>query len=198
LTPVITELTDRRGQLRRADKIMTTEEVDAFLESAFCGRTATIGADGYPYVVPNLFVWHGGMVYLHTGRHPGHFAANVRHCERVSFEVDEPGEVFPYGNIECDTSVSYRSVVMFGRIRILDREDEAEAFFTRFMTKYAPADSWGREIGSFPRIPATIVYAITPELVTGKHGVLPPLGVCPSNRSAKLLEVNLSRISGHV
>ena len=43
------------------------------------------------------------------------------------------------------------------------------------MTKYAPPDSWGREIGSFPRIPATIVYAITPETVTGKQGVLLPL-----------------------
>ena len=107
---------------------MTTEEVDSFLQNAFCGRTATIGSDGYPYIAPNLFVWYGGTVYLHTGRHPGHFAANVRHCDRVSFEADE-----------------------------------AETFFTRFMTKYAPADSWGREIGSFPRIPATIVYAITPD-----------------------------------
>lgn len=167
--------TERRGQLRRADKIMTTEEVDAFLSNAFCGRTATIGADGYPYVVPNLFVWHQHKIYLHTTRHPGHFAANVRHCERVSFEVDEPGEVFPYGNIECDTSVSYRSVVLFGRIRVLDRDEDAVAFFTRFMTKYAPVGSWGREAGSFPRIPATIVYEITPEVVTGKHGVLPPL-----------------------
>ncbi len=175
MTSETTPATDRRGQLRRADKIMTAEEVDAFLASAFCGRTATIGADGYPYVVPNLFVWHEGLVYLHTTRHPGHFAANVRHCERVSFEVDEPGEVFAYGNIECDTSVSYRSVVLFGKIRIIEREDAAAAFFTRFMTKYAPADSWGREIGSFPRIPATIVYVITPELITGKHGVLPPL-----------------------
>jgi nitroimidazol reductase NimA-like FMN-containing flavoprotein (pyridoxamine 5'-phosphate oxidase superfamily) len=175
MTDVTTESTDKRGQLRRADKIMTAEEVDSFLGGAFCGRTATIGVDGYPYVVPNLFVWHGGIVYLHTARYPGHFVANVKNCERVSFEVDEPGEVFPYGNIECDTSVSYRSVVLFGRIRILDREDEARAFFTRFMTKYAPANSWGREVGSFPRIPATIVYAITPELVTGKHGVLPPL-----------------------
>jgi uncharacterized protein len=41
------------------------------------------------------------------------------------------------------------------------------------MTKYAPPDSWGRETGSFPRIPATIVYSITPEIVTGKRGVLP-------------------------
>lgn len=166
---------DRRGQLRRADKIMTAEEIDACLTGAFCGRTATIGADGYPYVVPNLFVWHDRRVYLHTTRHPGHFAANVRHCERVSFEVDEPGEVYPYGHVECDTSVSYRSVVLFGRIRILDRDDDASAFFTRFMTKYAPADSWGRETGSFPRIPATLVYEIQPEVITGKHGILPAL-----------------------
>ena len=175
MTTEIPPATERRGQLRRADKIMTAEEVDAFLSNAFCGRTATIGADGYPYVVPNLFVRHQQKIYLHTTRHPGHFAANVRHCERVSFEVDEPGEVFPYGNIECDTSVSYRSVVLFGRIQVLDRDEDAVAFFTRFMTKYAPADSWGREVGSFPRIPATIVYEITPEVVTGKHGVLPPL-----------------------
>ena len=175
MTDVTTESTDKRGRLHRADKIMTAEEVDTFVGGAFCGRTATIGADGYPYVVPNLFVWHGGIVYLHTARYPGHFVANVKYCERVSFEVDEPGDVFPYGNIECDTSVSYRSVVMFGNIRMLDSEDEATAFFTRFMTKYAPAGSWGREIGSFPRMSATIVYAITPELITGKHGVLPPL-----------------------
>ncbi|HUY84339.1 MAG TPA: pyridoxamine 5'-phosphate oxidase family protein [Steroidobacteraceae bacterium] len=162
-----------RGQLRRADKIMTTQEIDAFLAAAFCGRTATVGRDGYPYVVPNLFVWHDRTVYLHTARAPGHFIDNVRHCDRASFEADEPGEVFPYGHVECDTSVSYRSVVLFGRIRIIESAEEAAAFFRRFMGKYAPAGSWGREIGSFPRIPATFVYAIDPEKVTGKQGHLP-------------------------
>lgn len=164
-----------RAQLNRADKIMAADEINAFLSIAFCGRTATIGADGFPYVVPNLFVWHDSTVFLHTARRSGHFVANVRHSDRVSFETDEAGEVFPYGDIECDTSVSYRSVVMFGRIRIVDREDEAAEFFRRFMAKYAPADSWGREKGSFPRINATIVYAISPEAITGKHGVLPAI-----------------------
>jgi hypothetical protein len=98
-----------RGQLNRADKVMSADEIDAFLTTSFCGRTATIGADGYPYVVPNLFVWHDSTVFLHTTRHPGHFAANVKNSDRISFEADEPGEVFPYGDIECDTSVSYRS-----------------------------------------------------------------------------------------
>ena len=41
-----------RGQLNRAHKVMSADEIDAFLTTSFCGRTATIGADGYPYVVP--------------------------------------------------------------------------------------------------------------------------------------------------
>ena len=175
MTTATTVPAPQRGRLNRADKRMSTDEIDAFLTTTFCGRTATVGADGYPYVVPNLFVWHDSKVFLHTARRPGHFAANVKNSSRVSFEADEAGDVFPYGSVECDTSVSYRSVVLFGRIREIDRDAEAAEFFRRFMTKYAPADSWGREKGSFPRIPATIVYAIEPEAITGKHGVLPPL-----------------------
>jgi nitroimidazol reductase NimA-like FMN-containing flavoprotein (pyridoxamine 5'-phosphate oxidase superfamily) len=162
-----------RGQLRRADKVMSEAELNAFLDSAFCGRTASVGADGFPYVVPNLFVWHAGEVWLHTVRGNGHFARNVAHDPRVCFEVDEPGEVFAYGHIECDTSVSFRSVILFGRIRLVTDEEQVRAAFTRMMAKYAPADSWGREKDSFPRTAAVNMYAITPESVTGKAGVLP-------------------------
>jgi nitroimidazol reductase NimA-like FMN-containing flavoprotein (pyridoxamine 5'-phosphate oxidase superfamily) len=165
----------RRGRLRRADKVMTAAEVDGFLGNAFCGRTATVGPDGYPYVVPNLFIWLRGHVYVHTAKVDGHFLTNVRHCDRVSFEVDEAGEVFPYGPVECDTSVSYRSIVLFGRIRVIEDEAEKIEFYSTFMTKYAPPDSWGRERGSFPRLGKTIVYAITPEHITGKQGALPAL-----------------------
>jgi nitroimidazol reductase NimA-like FMN-containing flavoprotein (pyridoxamine 5'-phosphate oxidase superfamily) len=164
-----------RGRVRRGDKAMSSEEVDAFLAAAFCGRTATVGPDGYPYVVPNLFVWLRGQVYLHTAKVEGHFLTNVRHADRISFEIDEAGEVFPYGSVECDTSVSYRSVIVFGRIRIIEAEAEKIEFYSTFMTKYAPAGSWGRERGSFPRLGKTIVYAITVEAVTGKRGPLPAL-----------------------
>jgi nitroimidazol reductase NimA-like FMN-containing flavoprotein (pyridoxamine 5'-phosphate oxidase superfamily) len=171
----ITNEPPRRGQLRRADKVMTPAQLAGFLEGAFCGRTATVGADGYPYVVPNLFIWLRGQVYVHTAKVEGHFLTNVRHSDRVSFEVDEAGEVFPYGPVECDTSVSYRSIVLFGRIRIIEDEAEKTEFYTAFMTKYAPPESWGRERGSFPRLAKTIVYAITPEHITGKQGPLPAL-----------------------
>jgi nitroimidazol reductase NimA-like FMN-containing flavoprotein (pyridoxamine 5'-phosphate oxidase superfamily) len=83
--------------------------------------------------------------------------------------------VFPYGPVECDTSVSYRSVIVFGKIRIIENEAAKIEFYTTFMTKYAPAESWGRDRGSFPRLGKTIVYAITPEAITGKQGLLSAL-----------------------
>ena len=162
-----------RGRLRRADKVMSDADIDQLLSRAFCGRTASVDRDGFPYVVPNLFVWHERTVWLHTAKADGHFARNVAHDDRVCFEVDEPGEVFPYGSVECDTSVSYRSVVLFGRIRSVTDPEGARGFFSLFMKKYAPPDSWGREQGSFPRIGLTHVYAIRPESITGKIGVLP-------------------------
>jgi len=165
--------TPRRGDLRRADKIMSAEEVRRFLTSAHCGRTATVGADGYPYVVPNLFVWMEERIFLHTARYRGHFLANVEFCDRVCFEADQPGETFPYGPVECDTSIAFRSVVVFGRIRIVPELDIRQRFFTAFMSKYAPPDSWGRAKDTFPRIGSTILYAISPEIMTGKQTPLP-------------------------
>jgi uncharacterized protein len=165
-----------RGNLRRSDKIMSQDELQALLAAAYCGRTATVGADGFPYVVPNLFVWMDGRIYLHTAKQDGHFLANVGFCERVCFEVDAPGEIFPYGPIECDTSVTYRSAVVFGHISIVAARDAKLRFFAAFMAKYAPPDSWGRPKGSFPRVDATIVYAIAPQIMTGKQNVLPAAG----------------------
>lgn len=162
-----------RGQLRRADKIMSAEEVRSFIAQAYCGRIATLGRDGFPYVVPNLFVWMDERIYLHTAKQSGHFLANVEYSARACFEVDEPGETFPYGPVECDTSIAYRSAVVFGDIAVVSERDTKLRFFAAFMRKYAPPESWGRPKGSFPRVDATIVYALQPQILTGKQTPLP-------------------------
>lgn len=168
--------TPRRGEVRRADKIMSAEEVREFLVNAHCGRTATLGADGYPYVVPNLFVWMDERIFLHTARQRGHFLANVEFCDRVCFEADQPGKTFPYGPVECDTSIAFRSVVVFGRIGVVSERDIKQRFFTAFLSKYAPKDSWGRPKNTFPRIDSTILYSIVPEIMTGKQTPMPAAG----------------------
>jgi len=159
-------------KIRRADKLMTDESARELLASGYCGRLATIGADGWPYVVPLLYVWINDAIWVHNTRARGHLRGNVDHETRVCFEIDEPGEVFAYGRYECDTSVSYRSVVLFGRIRIVEEQRQKKAFFEALMAKYADSN-WDRPKNFFPRLDQVTVYAIGIERINGKENVLP-------------------------
>jgi len=159
-------------QLRRVDKQMHEERLRAFLERGYCGRLATVAADGWPYIVPLLYVLQGAEIWVHNSRSRGHLRTNVDHDPRVCFEVDEPGEIFPYGRYECDTSVAYLSAVAFGRIRIAEAREQKQAFFEAFMAKYA-ASRWDRPKSFFPRLDQVTVYVITIDRMTGKESPLP-------------------------
>ncbi len=130
-------------QVRRADKLMAEERARETLERGFYGRLATVGEDGWPYCEP-----------------------------RVCFEVDEAGEVFAYGRFECDSTVEYRSVIVFGRIRVVDDLATRWRFFDALMAKYAKKD-WERPKGFYPRIDQITLYAITVERMSGKETPLP-------------------------
>lgn len=159
-------------QLRRADKLMSDERALEFLARGFCGRIASVGADGWPYCVPLLYLWMNGEVLVHNAAARGHFRANVEHNQRVCFEVDEAGEVFDYGRFECDTSVAYRSVIVFGTIRIVEEAGAKQRFFDALMAKYGKPDS-GRPKHFYPRLDEITLYAIAPDRITGKETPLP-------------------------
>jgi len=159
-------------QVRRVDKAMSQAQTLETLQRGFCGRLATIGEDGYPYCVPLLYVWLDGEVLVHNSKARGHLLKNVDQKSRVCFEVDEPGEVFPYGRFECDTSVAFRSVILFGKIRVVDDTEAKQHFFEALMQKYAKTE-WKRPKDFFPRMDQITLYAIKVERMTGKEGVLP-------------------------
>ena len=159
-------------QVRRADKLMSDQAVRELMARAYCGRLATVGPDGSPYIVPLLFVWSDGEIWLHNTKARGHLRENVDHASRVCFEVDEPGEVFPYGRFECDSSVAYRSVVAFGRIRTVEDPERKKQFFDRMMAKYSDPQL-DRPKGFYPRLDLVTVYAIAIDRMTGKEQPLP-------------------------
>lgn len=159
-------------QLRRTDKQMTEERARETLEGGFCGRLGTVGPDGWPYVVPLLYVWMDGQVYVHNTRARGHLRANVEHEARVCFEVDEPSAVFAYGRFECDTSIAYQSVIVFGTIRIVEDREEKARFCNELMRKYGDP-AWERPKEFYPRLDQITVYAIAIERLTGKETPLP-------------------------
>jgi uncharacterized protein len=161
-------------QLRRADRVMSTQRAWDMLGSAFSGRLATVSEDGSPYCSPLLYVVIDGEVYVHTGSARGHFRANVEREPRVCFELDEPDRVFDYGRFECDSGLAYRSIILFGKIRIVEDNAAKQRFCEALMAKYGKPDS-GRPKGFFPRIDIITVYAVSVERMTGKEMALPAL-----------------------
>src|SRR6266853_779866 len=143
-------------QVRRADKLMAEERARETLARGFHGRLATVGEDGWPYCVPLLYVCMDDEIFVHNTRAKGHLRTNVDHEPRVCFEVDEAGEVFAYGRFECDSTVEYRSVIVFGRIRVVEDLRNRE-----------------RPKGFYPRIDQITLYAITVERMSGKETPLP-------------------------
>jgi nitroimidazol reductase NimA-like FMN-containing flavoprotein (pyridoxamine 5'-phosphate oxidase superfamily) len=157
--------------MRRQEKQMSPEEVETLLGRAPLAHFASVGPDGEPYVVPNLFVYADRRIFLHTANAAGHFARNVRHRPLICFEIAEMGQVFPYGAFECDTSASYESVIGVGTISIEAGVAEKARFFDQFLAKYADP-AWQRPRGFYPRLDQVTVYAIEPERLTGKKGPL--------------------------
>lgn len=106
--------------LRRADKVMSDE---CSLEALRCGDKGPLGTvseDGSPYCIPILYVWMDGEVHVHTTSARGHLRTNIEREPRACFTVHQDQGVFDYGRFECDSGLAYASVVVFGRMRIVE------------------------------------------------------------------------------
>jgi uncharacterized protein len=160
--------------LRRTDMAMTDDEMLRALDQGFVGRLATANEDGSPYCVPLLYIWADDQVFLHGTSARGHLQANLARDPRVCFELDEPHEVFDYGRFECDTGLAYRSVILFGKMRIAEDAVTKQWFCERLMEKYGKPNSI-RPRNFFPRLDVIVVYAMTVERMTGKQRLLPEL-----------------------
>lgn len=158
--------------MRRDDKMMSTERAMEALNGAFSGRLATIGADGFPYCLPLLFVMMDGEIFVHNSNANGHLRTNVENDTHVCFEVDQANEVYPYGRFECDSALAYWSVIAFGNILIIEATGTKQRFCDFLMEKYADK-AWERPKGFYPRLADICVYAIKIERLTGKETLLP-------------------------
>jgi nitroimidazol reductase NimA-like FMN-containing flavoprotein (pyridoxamine 5'-phosphate oxidase superfamily) len=161
-------------QLRRADRVMSEQRACEMLARGFSGQLATVGEDGYPYCIPLLYLWMDGEVYVHTSSARGHFRTNIEREPRICFELDEPDQVFDYGRFECDSGLAYQSVILFGKIRVVEDRVAKQRFCEALMAKYGKPDTT-RPKGFFPRLDMITVYAISVERMTGKEMALPPL-----------------------
>lgn len=118
--------------MRRKKQLLSQEETAAVLSRGSSGVLALAGEDGYPYAVPLSYVYDGGRLYFHCAR-SGHKLDAIRRCEKASFCVIDQDQIVP----EEYTSY-FRSVIAFGRVRILEDEGEKRAAIEKLALKYAP------------------------------------------------------------
>jgi len=159
---------------RKRCEIVERDEIDAVLRQARIGRLGTVGADGYPYITPVHYVYHGGSIYFHCSR-VGEKLDNIRRDDRVCFEVDIPLAYLDldyYGeNPEaCGVTQFYHSVVVRGRAAVVADIDEKVGALNALMVSHE------REGRQFQPITADTeavslceVVAVRVETVTGKR-----------------------------
>lgn len=158
----------RRGQMYRVKRQMSDADAREFLRRQKIASVGTVDADGWPYVVPLVYIYEGGdRLYVHTGDHDGHFLANVRRQPRVCVEVAEIGPLHRGRPYACNSALVYTSVITWGPVQILNDREKKAWFLDRLLPKYGDP-SWTFEPG-YPLLDRIILYEQTLETVTGKH-----------------------------
>ena len=119
-------------EMRRKRQQLSEEESIAVLQKATAGTLALLGDNDYPYAVPISYVYHEGKLFFHSAL-AGHKVDAIRTCDKASFCVIEQDDV----QSERYTTF-YRSVIAFGRIRIIEDEQEKLQIARMLGNRYNP------------------------------------------------------------
>jgi len=118
--------------MRRITQQLTEAEALDMLKSGSSGVMALAGDEGYPYAVPLSYAYCEGKLYFHVAK-SGHKLDAIARNDKVSFCVIQKDEVIP-----ADFTTHYRSVIVFGRARILTDEAEKRRALRLLVEKYSP------------------------------------------------------------
>ena len=151
-------------ELSRKQKQITDEECIELLTNETRGYLSVNGDDGYPYVMPmnHFYCAEDGCIYFHCGRH-GHRIDSLLRSDKVSFCVCENG----YRELG-DWALNARSVIVFGRVEIIDEMNKTVEITTALSHKFTQDEAYIKsEIESSAR--ATLLLRLTPEHICGKR-----------------------------
>lgn len=147
----------------RQKQQLTEKECIEILKNEPRGVLSVLGDDGYPYGIPINF-WYceeDGSLYFHSGR-TGHKVDSIRKCDKASFCVYDQGY-----RRDGEWALNIKSVIVFGRIRIIEDHDRAIEISRRLSYKYTSDDNYiEEEIRRFG--PAVLCFELLPEHLTGK------------------------------
>jgi nitroimidazol reductase NimA-like FMN-containing flavoprotein (pyridoxamine 5'-phosphate oxidase superfamily) len=161
-------------QLIRKYEIQSKDKIIQFLNNQSVGRIASLDSNGYPQVIPMNFVYHDGVIYMHS--HPfGEKLDNIRRNPNVGFEVDQhicflPSYYFhPSDASQADTL--YISVVMKGKAEIVQDKDEKAIALNALMSKYQKEGRYESLDSNMPSVHEVAVIKVIPKDMHGKYKI---------------------------
>ena len=150
-------------ELTRKNKQISPEACITLLTRETRGILAVNGEDGYPYAMPMNHYYHAedGCIYFHCGK-TGHRLDALRQSDKVSFCVCEQG-----CREEGDWAYHVRSVIVFGRMEIIDTLPEIASISAALSRKFTQDETYiQNEIARYGK--ATLLLKLTPEHICGK------------------------------
>lgn len=150
--------------MRRNKQSLSKEKCEEILQQGTSGVLAVLGDADYPYAVPLSYVYTGNKIYFHSAVN-GHKLDAVKKHNKVSFCVIAQDQIIP----EKYTTY-YRSVIAFGKIRILEDKQEKRDAVEKLALKYAPDDPAEKRSSEINRFwEAFCMMEMTVEHLTGKE-----------------------------
>ena len=152
-------------EMRRSRQLLSREDCESILNKQTSGVLSVYGDDGYPYGVPLSYVYADGKLYFHSAK-TGHKIDAVRKNNKVSFTIIAQDNIVPE-----EYTTHFRSVIVFGRVRILETDTEKRAAIEQLAEKYMPDLKEGRlqEIDrEFSRL---CMLELTMDHMTGKEAI---------------------------
>jgi hypothetical protein len=150
--------------MRRKDKeIQDQEIITQIINKCLVCRLGLAKGDG-PYIVPVSFGYDGQAIYFHTakeGKKIDYIAANNRVC----FEFEHGVRPVPDESNPCKWTISFQSVIGYGRIDELLNNAEKAAGLEQVMAQYSDQE-WAIEDQALDTVR---VWKITIETMSGKQ-----------------------------
>lgn len=158
-------------ELAKKNKQIDYSDCIRLLHETKRGVLSVLGDDGYPYGTPmnHFYCEDDGCIYFHCGRQRSHRLDALKKDDKVSFCVYSDGQYDEYGDPCGNTkwALTIESVVVFGRMEIIDDLNEVQDICTRLCRKFTHDEDYiESEINTYSSY--TLLLRLNPEHICGK------------------------------
>ena len=150
-------------ELLRKNKQLSQEECIKILTEETRGVLSVLGDDDYPYGMPmnHFYNKEDGKIYFHCGK-VGHRLDALKRHEKASFCIWDKGT-----RDEGEWAWTVKSVIVFGRVRIVEDPAQIVEITTRLSHKFTRDEVYiQNEIRKYAA--GTLLLQLTPEQICGK------------------------------